>query len=744
MLKKISYLTALMVTTSSLGFGAMAFAQDNSDEDQVRVEEKITVTARKTSEFLEDVPSSVSALTSQDVDLLVLDGFNDFVRQIPGASLVSAGPEYLSDVSIRGQGGGRQGFSESSVGIYRNGIYSAGGGFGGRSFSRLDTFDVAAVETYRGPQGALYGRNAVGGAINVISQRPTNQRTLEGKFGYESAERSSGELIANLPLSDAVSSRFGVFYIDQNDGFIDSNVTGEAIDQEEYFGARGQVLADLSDTLTANFTLEYFDSSAPGFSTRGQMTRPRSLGPFTGQSESDPFTSEDSRIGVAEIESTAFFAEIEKQLDIGTLTAIYSYKERDGALINDDLDNFLGFQGIVFGGVPTDLIGEQTEDFTRHGAEIRLASNENSKYNWLVGLDYGTHSDDVVTPNSGTVGPFPTFLLLASRRDEFVEDLETYSAFGLIDFPLSERTTLTLEGRVQHDNKDFRFMREDLGSVVLDTGDVSDSWTRFLPAATLSYDLSENQLVFLRAASGYRPGGFNTGIDTSQSDFIPYDPETAHSAELGWKGTLSNGVRFGASAYYMRTDDIQVTSTLGLTTTTTALQNVGASDAYGIELELGGNSRVGPGRLRWSLNASTGTGQFSGDALVTTVNGGAIEVIDLEGARLNRTRDLILALNGFYFAPITESLDWFAGGSVQTESGGYINAAGDTASTLGRSLADYTLFDARVGLRGDNWQLSLFGQNLGDELFIRQSIGGNDYYNEPEKFGVELKFNFGG
>ena len=743
MLGKCSITVAFLASVSAIGLTS-ASAQEAAAEDTVKVEDKITVTARKKAEYLEDVPSSVSALSEEDIDLLVLDGFNDFVRQIPGASLVSAGPEYLSEVSIRGQGGGRQGFSESATGIYRNGIYIAGGGYGGRAFSRLDTFDVASVETYRGPQGALYGRNAVGGAINVVSQRPTSEKSLEGSVGYESAERYSGELIANLPISDAVSSRFGVFYIDQQDGFVESEVFGRAIDQEEFFGARGQIFANLSATTAANLTVEYFDSTAPGFTTRGQMSRPRTVGPNTGDSEPGPFTSRDTRIGIAEIESSAIFAELDQEFDVGTLTAILSYKQRDGSRSNEDYDNFLGYQGINFGGVVTDLITEQTEDFERFGAEVRLASNEGSKYNWLVGFDYGSHTDDVRSPKSGTVGPFPPLLRIASRKDQFVEDLETYSAFGLIDLPVAEKTTLTLEARVQRDNKDFRFSREELGSVVLDTGDASDSWTRFLPAATLSYDLNDDQLVFLRAASGYRPGGFNTGIDNNQADFIPYDPETAYSAEAGWKGTFQNGVRFGISGYYMRTEDIQITSTLGLTVRTSALQNVGASDVYGLELEFGGNNEIGPGNLRWSANAATNSGEFSDDAMLTSANGAVIELIDLSGARPNRTRDLILTLNGFYFAPMNNEVDWFIGGSAQVESGGYRNAAGDTTSTLGKSLANYALFDGRVGLRGNNWQLSLYGQNIGEELFIRQSIAGLDYYNEPEKFGIELKFDFGG
>ncbi|PQA86382.1 TonB-dependent receptor [Hyphococcus luteus] len=737
------YMTsAILAALGGLCLAPGAMAQEAGA--RAGAEDTIVVTARKRSERLEDVAASVSVLSEEDTELLALDGIADYVRQIPNATLVSAGPEYLADISIRGQGGGRQGFSESATGIYRNGIYVAGGGFGGRSFSRLDFFDVDRIETYRGPQGALYGRNAVGGAINVISQRPTDEFSAEFKAGYESPERYSGKAILNAPLSDAVAARIGAYYTDQNDGFIKEESTGEAVDKREYFGARGQLRADLSSATTANLTVEYFDSTAPGFSALGQRQAPRFAAGQFADTEPGPFVSRDSRRGVVEIDSTAVFAELNSALSFGEFTAIFSYKQRNGDRFNEDLDSFLGFQGITVAGIPTDLIASQSEDFERFGGEVRLASNDDGGVTWLIGADFGAHTDDVVTANDGAAG-IGALAALATRVDAFTEDLTTYSAFGLVDFPLGGNTTLTAEARVQHDEKDFVFTREQLGAVVLDTGDVSESWTKFLPAITLSHDFAEGHLIYLKAASGYRPGGFNTGIDTANADFIPYDPETAYSFEAGMKGVFGNGVRYGLTGYYIITEDIQAVSTLGTTTTTTALQNVGDTNAYGVEAELGGVTPAGPGRLRWNLAAASGSGEFSDDAVITTAGGGSVvEVIDLGGVRLNRTRDYILSANAFYFAPLSGDIDWFLGGSMQAEGGGYENASGGSDSPTGRSLDHFLMFDARAGISGDNWRLSAYGKNLSDEVYRVQSVGGNAFYNEPRKYGVELQLKFGG
>jgi outer membrane receptor protein involved in Fe transport len=404
----------------------------------------------------------------------------------------------------------------------------------------------------------------------------------------------------------------------------------------------------------------------------------------------------------------------------------------------------LGFQGVDILGITTDLTVAQTEDFERFGGEIRLASKPESNRRWLIGADFQTFDDIVVTANDGTSG-LGGLAALATREENFTEELTSFSAFGLIGFDLSERLDLTLEARLQNDSKDFVYTRDQSGAIVIDTGDLDDSWTRFLPAATLSYDMNDDQIVFLRAASGYRPGGFNTGVDTTSVDLIPYDPETAYSFEAGWKGTTDGGVRFGLNAFYVITDDVQAVSTLSTMDTTTALQNIGDTDIYGLEGEISGVVDAGSGRIRWGVSAATTQGSFADGAVITTSGGGnMVEVIDLSGARVNRTRDYVASANAFYFGPLTSSLDWFGGGSIQAEGGGFENASGDTSSATGRELEDFFLVDVRIGIRGETWTFSIFGKNLTDEVYRVQTVLGNAYYNEPQKFGAEFKLRFGG
>ena len=754
-MRQIGKAGGTIVASLLLGVSTQVLAQTQagdqpSSEEKVRADGEIVVTARKRDELLSEVPIAVSALGSDELSLLALDDVTDYIRQLPGASLVSAGPEYLNDISIRGQGGGRQGFNEAAVGIYRNGIYVAGGGFGGRTFNRLDFFDVKAIETYRGPQGALYGRNAVGGAVNVISNRPDPSRfAANGKLGYEDPGQIEVSGVVNAPVGGNVAVRLGGFYIDQYDGFYRNLPTGKITDKKEFLGGRVGIRWDVDARNSLTVTFETLESTTPSFSNLGRriagttLNLPAALGgPQTGQFDPSPFQGRDSQIPYVKINEQSAFVELESDLGFADLTGVFAFKNRNAGRFDEDLDHFLGYQGIVVNGIATDIRVQQTEDFKRYGGELRLASKAGSAVEWLVGADYQTFDDFVITANSGTAG-VANLRTLASRYEQFTDELKSFSFFGQLGFSLSDPLKLTVEGRVQHDERDFNFFRRENNAIRIATGALNAEVTKFLPAATLSYTFADKTLLYGRLSSGFRPGGFNTAIDASQARFLGYGPETAYSAEVGLKGRLSSRISYNLATYYVITKDVQAVTNLSTTDTSTALQNVGDTDIYGLEAEINGRFPLGPGQLRASANFSTTNGTFSDGSTITTTGGGnVVEVVNLGGARVNRTRDYIVAANLFYFLPVGRGYDVFFGGGIQTEGGGFENATGDTISTTGRKLDDFLLADARVGIKSGHWQLSLYVKNLTDKVYRVQNVIQNEFFNEPRKFGAELKVNF--
>lgn len=708
-------------------------AQSETEADGSEESVSIVVTARKRDEELIDVPASVTALGNEQIRQLVLDGVEDYIRQIPSATLVNAGPEYLNDISLRGQGGGRIGFSETATGLYRNGLYIAGGGFGGRSLSRLDLYDVERVEVLRGPQGALYGRNSIGGAINVITQRPVHDWEGEASFAYWDIDRIVADATLNIPVDDNLAARFGGFYYDQWGGNITNTVTGNTVDQREYYGGRAQLLFEPDSSARGNFILEYYNATAPGFANLGY----RATGTDGAVLDPSPFERVLSAETPTRIEQLTAAFQFEADLGEGTLHAGVRHSTRDGERLDGDFDHFIGFQGRVFGGTAVELFASQTEDFDQYGGEIYYASGDGGPFTWLLGGEFQTFTSDVSTVIDGTA-PVPGLRRLL-REDTTRDELSSLAVFGAFDWEVSESVSIGVEARVQSDSKTFNFDRSRSQADSLSTpisASFSERWTEFIPTATIQFRPADNHRLYIRAARGYRPGGFNQGVPgdiPGAEALIPYDPETATSAEIGWKGEFFGGaLRTDLSLYYTATDDVQAVTQASDTVTQFILQNAGDSDIYGVEFELSGRFQLGPGRLRLTAGFSANDGEFADGTSV--ILGGV--ATDVAGNRVNRTRDYVINASVNYSVPLSDSVELFSSTSMQTEGGGYENISNT------RELDNFFLVDVRAGFRSDNWQLSVFGRNIFDEMYTLQTVSSNVYFNEPRVWGIQGRFNF--
>lgn len=737
MLKSKGIRVAGLVSTSVLALAAHAHGAATAQEQAPaasQAREVITVTARRVEEDILSVPTSVTNLSEEAISQLVLDGFDDYLRQFPSTILVSGGPEYLSDVSIRGQGGGRVGFSETTTGLYRNGIYIAGGGYGGRSLSRLDLFDLQRIEVMRGPQGALYGRNAVGGAVNVISRKPEFEFGGRGVVQHTfEIDRNDVEAVVNLPLSeDTLSLRIGGFHNDQSAGFHTNIRTGNTVDQSRYSGLRGSLRWLPSEALDINLTLERYEAKAPAFGNIGyRATR------FNGTPlDPDPYTRDMSDEAFVNIEQNNAFLTLDGQTGFGTWRATLSHTNRDGSRNNEDLDHFLGFQDVFFGPTEVVLFASQSEDFKRTGGDIFFSSDGTGRFSWLFGAEFQMFDRTVDTENFGQPAA-PPGLRQQMRIDRNVEELTSLAAFAAFGMDVTERLNLGLEMRVQRDEKDFAFdrTRNQVNSLAQEFS-VTDSrtWTTFMPVLSANFRVDEVNSVFGRLATGYRPGGFNDGVPDdvpNAQDLIAYDPEYVTSGEIGWR-RVEGRFSFSASAYYTHTRDAQLVTNASDTLFIVILQNVPSTRAWGLELEASGSWDVGPGQLRLSAGASTTDGEF-GDGAVIVLSG---VTSDLSGRQLNRTRDLNAQLNAGYSFPLTSQVDAFINGSMQIERGGLENPTGE------RSLPDFELYDARVGIRTGNYTLSVFGRNLGDTRYRIQTVNNNEYWTNGRVWGVRLAADF--
>ena len=782
---------------SMLSLAGVAAAQEAPAADEVVDSGEVVVTARRRAEQLREVPASVTAITEADRQGLVMDRMEDYLRQVQGTSLVTSGPEYLNDISIRGQGSGRVGFTETATGLYRDGVYSAGGGFGGRTLTRLDLFDAERVEVLRGPQGALFGRNAVGGAVNVISNGPGEEFDVRGTIRYSDPERTDFEAILNLPLADSLGVRIAGFTMDQEEGFILNTTTGNFTDVQDSSGVRAIIEARPSPSATISMTWEYAESNAAAFTG---LARSPALDP-------GPYVrANQNREGRTDIEEAGLTLRADFEMSWADLSLRAAHRERDGNRRNEDDDHFSGvsLSDVAPGAavLTPDYSRAQFEEYSRDVYQAILTSNGDGPISWLFGVEFLQSTDDVVTepedcpaytgaaqPNTpgcfvgtATAGAANTFSAPARNagrgtmnHDAFREEVESISLFGSVEAQLATDWSLGAELRIQQDGRDYSFERysEDplvyFGSGAVPAGllapiggsgvttaqfcpptlaaplcapgnetarVVSDSdETFYTPALTLRWNFADEQNLYLRFATAYRTGGFNTNLPPSLNraqiePSLRYDAEYAYNYEAGWKGRLF-GFNAEAAVYYTWTDDVQVVTAPAAGVTGFVLSNAGDAQVYGFEAELRRIFDLGPGRLVTRLGYSTSDGEFLEGA--SLISQGI--TIDLEGLHVPRLRENQITANVFYTQDIG-ALRGFVGVSGQYADGGYENPDNS------REYAGYELYDARLGIEGEHWRFSVFGRNLTDEQYVLNVVGTAEFWSQPRVYGAELTLRY--
>ncbi len=682
--------------------------------------EEIVVTATKQEESLRDVPVSATAFTAEDMrEAFVVDSV-DLVRMIPNAIIAyGGGPDYLNNIIMRGQGGGRSGQSETATGIYRNGVYIAGSTFGGNQLMRLDLFDVERIEAFRGPQGALYGRNAVGGAVNAVTAKPDlAERSFSTKLGYDEVEKFIVEGVANVPVSDAFGIRVSGYYHDQQDGFYENTTTGEQLDAQNYWGARiGFRLAPEDASYDATLWVESMAEEAPSFSAYSFRPDP----PFN----NDPFLRPFNGTSEADIEQDSAFFEGSWAIGEQLLSISAVYMNRDGSRI-DDLDWYLGIADGAAG-----LVATQQAETERRGIEGRFESANDQRFRWMLGAEVFRFSEDRDTQNLGYAGANQTLA---------ADETDSWSLFGRVATDLSPTIELTGELRYSVDDKSNVTTQTSLvtGDSLRDFS-ASRKFSNVQPAVSLSWAAADWANLYAKVATAYRAGGFNDQPPAGVSGGDTYDEEKSISFEVGAKTRLLDGqLQLDAALYVLETKDIQIVSRGPQPPNPTYLQNGGDARNYGLEVDM---------RALWPIESTGGYfttgvgfsvahGEYTNGSYLFLDSGDLI-TIELDGRELSRLRDFTANVNISYAQPILDNgTEVFVRGLYQTERGGFEDAANNDA------LPDFDILDLRTGIRGDRWQFSVYAKNITEEEYIvEQLTTGQQFLNRPRVVGAEVQFD---
>ena len=562
----------LATLLASTAMAMPAIAQGSATEDTGGIGD-IVVTAQKRAENVQDVPLAISAVSSEYLEARDISSIDRLGSIAPNVKIERApSNKTISQIAIRGSVTINPAVTwEPAVGLYLDGVYIAKA-----QGSIFDVADLERVEVLRGPQGTLYGRNALAGAVNLVTKKPTGEAGGSAEISYGNYDYWKGKAILNLPAMGALSMKVSG-QIQKRDGFV--KVGPNPFPQA--FLARPNSVSDLGNLdgksgmiqlrlkPEGNFTADYqFDYSR--YNQRTDFSQlvsvlPNSL--FT-----DPailaaiaplgLYANPNRQSTASVDANPLYEKtrtyghsLTLALDMGasTLKSISSYRNlrwQDAA----DLD-----------GSPLDIANTQRDtSFHAYSQELQLTGDAmDNRLNYVVGAF-------AYKEKAETLGPQRFFGFLnqvgapgaADLQSDYGSHTKAWALYAQLDYRLTEALKMTLGARYTNEVKDIRrrFAVGTPRTVLFDVpyGGVPDAkFNNFSPTATLSYEASDNVNVYARWARGYKSGGFNGETDVAGligqpfnctsapgngSELCnPYRPEKVDSYELGLKTKLADG-----------------------------------------------------------------------------------------------------------------------------------------------------------------------------------------------------------
>lgn len=723
MVGKFYYLaasTALAVLPSV----TMAAVADN----MVSLDEVI-VTVRKIEENLQKAPVSVTAVTSKMIDnmsinnLSQLDHIAPNLQYSPGFSGSSNGANFY----IRGIG--QSDFvatADPGVSLYLDGVY-----IGRTMGASLDAADIERVEVLKGPQGTLFGKNTIGGAINVVTKRPAKEAGgyVEGTIG--NYQRMDARFSANAPLSDTLFAKIsGVTR--NNDGFAKRVLDGVRVGDDNDVGGRIQLLWDPGENVDVLLTVDGTHRRAHIAAHSATHVVASGGGNYftllTGLDVLDfPASSDPQKINTTSVRPTdnldvlGVSAEINWDLGGVRLKSITAYREMDNQSAVD-FDGTLAFYN-------DQEVDQQQNQFTQ---EIQLSGNsENLK--WIVGAYYLKESvdQDIANYYYAYYGA-PFNLPYGTARTTVLElDTKNIAVFGQATYNVTEQFSLTAGARWTHEKKEAAIV-----APFQIPGDAS--WNNFSPRFGVEFQATDDVMLYASATRGFKSGSFN-GRPDSASQFNAYEPEKVWSFEAGVKSQwLDNRLRLNAAAFLTKYKDIQM-----LTGAVDdegnfyfPVNNAGDVDLKGFEIEFQARP-ADPLTLYGSLGYTDE--EWTEIAPIAFVT---------ESTRLPSLSHWNANIGAQYEMALANFGSLILGGDYSYRSSYFqttINSAFEKED--GYSMVNAYLI---IEPESQKWQLKFWGKNLTDSEYIAWAqdliaIGDSHttvWFGRPREYGATFRVNF--
>ncbi len=668
--------------------------------------EEIVVTAQKREENLQAVPIQVAAFTAQKIEDAGIVTTQDFVNLVPNMSLDDSFTYLNTFVVVRGVT--QINNADSPVAIVVDGVPQ-----NNQKQFKQNLFDVERIEVLKGPQGALYGRNAIGGAVNIVTKQPSNE--FEGfanaSYGRGDAWEISGG-VSGPVLEDKVLFRVAGFYKEDN-GRIENTYLNENADFIDHdYGVRGKLLINATENLRIDLRGSYNDFQAGAV-----------YDSMIFSNDADDFVQPHTSIlGITWGDVTELTMKVDADMGFATLTSITAYGKLEENYRGDlDFSNpvdkpggFLGFG--IQAGQGQDLSVEHISQ------EVRLVSPDDQAFRWIVGGYYIHTNRDLLTRAfvdlDGTLEQIdnPLLQLIALSEDN---SNNAYALFAQFDFDIAER--LTLSGALRYDYD----KRKQTNVFTLATRE--KSFDSIQPKVTLTYDVTEDALLYATVSTGFRSGGYNAPAAT-----VPiFDDENLTNYEAGFKSSwMDNRLILNGAVYFSKVKDFQFFY-VDVLTASQIISNIDKVDIFGVELEVQAMPMDG-------LEVFGGLGTTDTDIkeFATFPN--------FEGNHTPKNTAWSLNAGFQYRAEITDGLSGMLRLDYEHRGKKYwqVNNA-DVQKPV-------DLLNVRAGVEGDYWSVALWGKNITGEKYYTDFnptfFSGLDYAigfrAQPATYGVEGRVKF--
>lgn len=750
-----------------------AFAQESDDSTETANE--ILVTARLVEERLQDVPVAISVFNAEDIRRRSINELEDVALLTPGLVFEDFSNGGFATPTIRGTTQFSITGLEQNVSVLLDGIY----------IPRQYAFDIGSVnleriEVVKGPQSALYGSNAFAGVINYVSTtRSLTELSASGEL--EVTENGgldiSGKISAPL-VDDVLSvrlalgiSQFGGDWVNNHpdaDVDLDPGTSGKL---GGYDNSAVQVGASFKpfEALKVDFDFYNFNVSSE---TKAQyrLTRTNAgdfncsvggrFGPsnqlFCGELPVTPVPGASGATGLVidprtfGLESETTFYRVNVALDLtDQISANYLFGHSAGSVFSaggSDRDALVGtsFSGQFGNAFTFNPVG----NFNYDSHELRLQYTGDSGLYLMIG-GYLQNGEDLELGTGGLIpfrdlDPLTAIPVGATPFSAFTE-VETRAVFGRISVPLlEERLTIELEGRYTDERKDLADLSVNSPYVFTDE--------YFTPRGNISYKISDDNLLYASVAKGVKSGGVNSSNGALSDEERFYAPDENWTYEIGLKNSFVDGrATLNLAAFYIDWSNLQlqVAPTGASFFTTNIIQALGSATSKGVEVD--GTFEIVPGLVLNAglayIDATYDDGVISsritrsnlcGDGLICNANG------DIGGNDIQRTSDWQWNVGASFDTTISDGIEFLSRIDVAGQSEQFVSEINEA------TIAPRTLTNGRIGVRGNNWSLSVFGKNIFDKQYVSNAFFiatpfFTDYVpalGNRRRLGATLTFNY--